>query len=97
MAISQPSDGVLIALFTMVGAIISASLSAVTAYLTHRNGVMVTAQKTSLEKLTTNTDGMKDALVKITGESQKAIGNLEGRAELTAETNATTVNKGLHD
>jgi hypothetical protein len=100
MILTTASDNVLIALITMIGVVISATMSAITAYIGGKNSqriaqntIVLHGQKETIAQLEKNTNSMKDALVKVTGESQKAIGNLEGRAELTAETNATTVNK----
>lgn len=38
-----------------------------------------------IKKLEVNTNSMKDQLVKVVGEAEKAKGNLEGRSELAGE------------
>jgi hypothetical protein len=47
--------------------------------------VAVQANKDAMEHLEKNTNSIKDALVKVTAESSRAIGRLEGRAEVKAE------------
>ncbi len=48
----------------------------------------VESNQKAMEHLEKNTNSIKDALVKVTAESSRAIGRLEGRAEQKAETAA---------
>jgi hypothetical protein len=89
------SDPVAIALIGMLGTFLTALLSLVTAYLGRQNSKSITAQKGTIEALEKNTNSIKDALVKATGESEfarglkiggdAAGGSPAGVAALTAE------------
>jgi hypothetical protein len=65
-------------LFLGVAILINAVMSVVTFFIT-RNAA------NALELLEKNTNSIKDALVKVTGESEFAKGKLEGKAEPKGE------------
>ena len=75
------SDPVAIALIGMFGTFLTAVLGVVTAYLTRQNAkglaatqASVESQKGTISVLEKNTNSIKDALVKVTGESEFAKG-----------------------
>jgi type IV secretory pathway TrbL component len=100
----QMSDAVLVALIIGTPGIIASLLNvAVTlkqgkANQIHMQDTKVAVQETqaavqanrdAMEHLEKNTNSIKDALVKVTAESSRAIGRLEGRAEQKAETSGS--------
>lgn len=83
MAPSMPifSDPIAVALIGMVGTFMTALMGVVTAYLTMKNArrleatkVSVDSQKSTIAALEKNTNSIKDALVKVTAESEFAKG-----------------------
>ncbi len=80
---------------SLIGAILSFStavLGAIVALLTLKMKTAMSETRTAISEtkdamvfLEKNTNSIKDELVKVTGEQQRAIGNLEGRAELKDE------------
>jgi hypothetical protein len=62
----------------IIGAIAAGIVLIINTYMSWRTGQAV-------EKVHTATNSMKDALVKVTGEAEKAKGRLEGAAEAEAK------------
>ncbi len=75
------SDAVVISLIGAVGSFLAATLSLANNFLARRNEVNIRDTKQKMVTLERNTNSMKDALVKVTGESEFAKGKMEGRTE----------------
>lgn len=75
------SDAVLIALITMVGALLTTALGVVNTLLMKKLAKDGEETKEAVATLEKNTNSIKDALVKVTGEAQHAAGKLEGAKE----------------
>lgn len=74
-----------------IGVVAAQITQMVLSYMRDRdNNTKMSAISDDIERVHVATNGMKDALVRVTGESEKAKGNLEGRAELKAETAVPT-------
>lgn len=91
------SDTVLIALIAGAPGVLASILGFINNILVRRQGktseghlietkTAVQETKTAMEHLEKNTNSITDALVKVTAESSRAIGRLEGHAEAKAET-----------
>lgn len=66
-------------------ALIAAVASFFAALMTTVNMIVARSMRIDMRTLEKNTNSMKDALVKVVGESQRAQGKLEGKAEEKAE------------
>ncbi len=76
------SDAVAVAL---IGAIQAATI----AWLNHQSKKRSTATNAKVEEVHEKVNGQTDALLLVTGQAEKAKGNLEGRAEKVAEDKAS--------
>lgn len=74
-------------LYELIGVAVQGFITIVIAYIAFKQATMGKVMK----DLELNTNSMKDQLVAITKTSSMAEGNLQGRAEQTAERNAATV------
>ncbi len=68
------SDPVILALISTIGSIVTAILTAVVT-------VMMRDTRKAVREVEKQTNSMKDALVKVTGESEHAKGVLEGKGQ----------------
>ena len=68
------SDPVSIALIGMIGTFLTALLGLFTAYLGRQNSKSIESQNGTISALEKNTNSIKDALVKVTGEREFARG-----------------------
>jgi len=75
------TEHVLIALIAAGASIFAAGISILNTYLVHRLGKEQSKSNLSIASLEKHTNSMKDALVRITGESEYAKGLLQGKAE----------------
>lgn len=71
---NQLSNEVSLALIAAVSSLLAAVLATV-------NVLVMRSMKVDIKDLEKNTNSMKDQLVKVVGESQRAEGKLEGKAE----------------
>jgi hypothetical protein len=62
----------------MIGTLLTALLSAFTAYTGRQNSKSIESQKSAMAELAANTNSIKDALVKKTGEAEYAKGLKQG-------------------
>ena len=74
------SDTVLIALIAGLPSIISATLSIFNNILGRKNTQHIVQAKEAIITLEKNTNSIKDALVKVTGEAEHAKGVIEGES-----------------
>lgn len=78
------SDQVLMALITMVGSILGPVMLAILAYIISKQGREIAQTKATIITLEENTNSIKDALVKVTAESEFARGLKMGIEAKTA-------------
>lgn len=72
-------------LFLGVGVFISAIMSIITFANQQRQAAVARAQTAAIAELALNTNSIKDALVKVTGESEFAKGKLAGIESINKE------------
>lgn len=72
------SDAIVISLIGAVGSFLAAVLGFANNILARRNSQRIAETKKAIITLEKNTNSIKDALVKVTGESEFARGHLEG-------------------
>lgn len=81
------SDVVLLEVIKLTGIFITAMMTMVTTWLTLRNARDIATTKRTIVTLEKNTNSIKDALVKVTGEAEFAKGLKEGTAASNAAEN----------
>jgi hypothetical protein len=75
------SDAVIVALIAAAPGVVASIVGVLNNTMGRRNAIKLAETTHAISTLEKNTNSIKDALVKVTGEAERAKGVIEGRAE----------------